>query len=284
MGTEEEEKNLKVTSDQQQNVSTASTSNSSSLASIPRLPSSPELFVSPSKLIQNFNDSNNLDSKTESSTPPSLLQTPTAPDALNQIASALQHLVTRFTEIGNQHEHFYRRQMTQQSFSSTAAGALELSLARPAPGQFEDIENIDEERSESQPGDDPKEPSSDIASLSVSSASVRINPDDDEGAKGSSSATDNGFTSLLAKETLPLEQKLHLKPSSRITAEINSKYCIKNNLPILGVDKEQKKIQAHFAETERDLPVFEDIMYIHNRNEAIEKVGKVRLEYRTQQQ
>ncbi|GMH56699.1 hypothetical protein TL16_g02195 [Triparma laevis f. inornata] len=101
---------------------------------------SPLPLFSPTKLIRNFNESYGINEAAGT-----LLAKPH--DPLAQVANTLQTIVTQFAEFSQtQQSHFEQQRREQQKAALNST--INLSLARPAAGQFEDLEEGEGEGSD----------------------------------------------------------------------------------------------------------------------------------------
>ena len=212
-------------------------------------------------------------------------------------------MVSKFSEIGQQQERFYRQQSQQVNFSTTSLSALDISLAKPAPGQFEDID--DDEGDE---GDDRNNTGSTLdrkkgaRPASLSNVNVSAIPKDDDSSVRSSS-TSNASSSAGDPErpkpsnlfgvrgfsSPPLRKNVkrgspNEKNANKASARKPAAKVVANNLENLGVAEEESRIQATITSTDRNLPEYEKVMYIHNRNEALKNMNRNKNSSTTQTQ
>ncbi|GMH60716.1 hypothetical protein TrRE_jg11002, partial [Triparma retinervis] len=241
------------------------------------------------RLLSKFNETNNL----TIDSPQSLFKTPAplpgsgqnlqTPDTLQTIASSLQNLVSKFSEIGQQQERFYRQQSSRGGGSFVAASALDVSLARPAPGQFEDIDeegcgeggggggglggaspsledvNVSEIKKDDQ---------STTTTATIKTTRTNASSETENSVRKSSMFGIRGFSSPPPRRKSRPATTRAKEPAEK-AEEIAEKKTVGNNLGSLGVAKEESQIQSTINSTPQTLPTFDSIMYINNRNAAL---------------
>ncbi|GMH83124.1 hypothetical protein TrVE_jg3729 [Triparma verrucosa] len=167
---------------------------------------SPLPLFSPTKLIRNFNESYGI----PSATPHQQRAMAKPHDPLSQVASTLQEIVSQFAEFSQtQQSHFEQQRREQQRASLNST--INLSLARPAVGQFEDLDEGEDE-AEVTKGEGSE--MGDITGVSAIAQQGEDEPNNSTGTSNSNSNSNDPPKSRERAQTEPAKSSMANKSTS----------------------------------------------------------------------